>query len=147
MPTSPEDIDAMFDAPAPPAPVQSAQASTNPLLGASPAEGRKEPRVKVSWPGRVQLPNGRVFELRVRDLSESGVGLLTDHRIPPNSVLNFAMGVPGLDEATKITPVTGTIKTTYVIVQGPDLVCGGMWVTLPRESRELLDKWIRRLKR
>ena len=147
MPTSPEDIDALFDAPAPPASVQTTHPATNPLLGAAPVEGRKEQRVKVSWPGRVQLSNGKVFELRVRDLSESGVGLLTGHRIPPDTVLNFAMGVPGLHEATKITPVTGTIKTSYVVVQGPDLVCGGTWVTLPAESRELLDKWIRRLRK
>lgn len=147
MPTSPEDIDALFDAPAPPAPVKSIQPSTNPLLGAAPAEGRREQRVKVSWPGRVQLSNGKVFELRVRDLSESGVGLLTDLRIPPNTLLNFAMGVPGLLEPMKITPVSGTIKTTYVVVQGQDLVCGGTWVTLPQQSRELLDQWIRRLRK
>jgi hypothetical protein len=101
----------------------------------------------VSWPARVQLPNGKVIELRVRDLSESGVGLVTTQNIPPNSVLNFAMGVPGLHEASKITPVTGTIKTTYVVVKGPDLMCGGMWVSLPSDSRELLDKWIRRLRK
>ena len=143
MSTPPEDVDALFDAPAPAAPVQPA----HPLLGASPTEARKEHRVKVSWPARVQLPNGKVVELRVRDLSESGVGLMTTVHIPPSTVLNFAMGVPGLHEATKITPVTGTIKTTYVVVQGPDLVCGGTWVSLPSDSRELLDKWIRRLRK
>ena len=143
MTTRPEDVDALFDAPAPPAPVL----PTNPLLRGTPAEGRKEPRVKVSWPARVQLPNGKVVELRVRDLSESGVGLTTDVHIPANTVLNFAMGVPGLNERTRIVPVTGTIKTTYVVVQGPDLVCGGMWVSLPSDSRELLDKWIRRLRK
>ena len=143
MTTPPEDIDALFDAPAPPSPVQPA----SPFAAASPAEGRREQRVKVSWPARVQLPGGRVIELRVRDLSESGVGLMTDHHIPPSTVLNFAMGVPGLNEPSKITPVTGTIKTTYVVVQGRDLVCGGMWVVLPQDSRELLDKWIRRLRK
>jgi hypothetical protein len=143
MPTPPEDIDALFDAPAPAAPV----VRSSPLMGAAPAEGRKEHRVKVSWPARVQLPNGRVIELRVRDLSESGVGLLTDHHIPPSTVLNFAMGVPGLAEPTKITPVTGTIKTTYVVVSGPDLCCGGMWVSLSSDARELLDTWIRKLKK
>ncbi|MEP6505058.1 MAG: PilZ domain-containing protein [Betaproteobacteria bacterium] len=143
MTTPPEDIDALFDAPAPPSPVKPA----NPFAPASHAEGRKEHRVKVSWPARVQLPGGKVLELRVRDLSESGVGLMTDFHIPPSTVLNFAIGVPGLNEPTKITPVTGTIKTTYVVVQGRDLVCGGMWVTLPQDSRELLDKWIRRLRK
>jgi len=57
------------------------------------------------------------------------------------------MGVPGLNEPAKITPVTGTIKTTYVVVQGRDLCCGGMWVSLSPEGRDILDKWIRRLRK
>ena len=144
MSTPPEDIDALFDAPAPPSPVL----PTSPLPGIpSAAEARKEHRVKVSWPARVQLPDGRVIELRVRDLSESGVGLLTTGHIPAATVLNFAMGVPGLNEASKITPVSGTIKTTYVVIKGLDLFCGGMWVSLPADGRDLLDKWIRRLRK
>ena len=143
MTTPPEDVDALFDAPAPSSPV----VTSSPPFGAAPSEGRKEHRVKVSWPARVQLPNGKVIELRVRDLSESGVGLVTESHIPPSTVLNFAMGVPGLHEPTKITPVTGTIKTTYVVVQGRDLCCGGMWVSLPPDSRDLLDHWIRRLRK
>lgn len=101
----------------------------------------------MSWPARVQLPSGKVVELRVRDLSESGVGLLTDVNIPAYTVLNFAMGVPSLNETGKITPVSGTIKTTYLVLAGRDLCCGGMWVTLPEDSRELLNKWIRRLRK
>ena len=144
MSTPPEDIDALFDTPVPPAPVLPA----SPLPGLpSAAESRKEHRVKVSWPARVQLPNGRVMELRVRDLSESGVGLLVASHIPPATVLNFAMGVPGLEDASKITPVQGTIKTTYVVVKGVDLFCGGMWVSLPANGRDLVDKWIRKLRK
>ena len=140
MTTSPDDADALFDAPAP---------AASPVLptAAPTAESRKEPRVKVSWPARVQLPGGRVVDLRVRDLSESGVGLLTNTSIPANSVLNFAMGVPGLNDPARITPVTGTIKTTYLVLQGVDLCCGGMWVSLPESSREMLNKWIRRLRK
>ena len=145
MSTPPEDIDALFDLPPPAAPVLPA----SPLPGIPPAsaDSRKEQRVKVSWPARVQLPNGRVIELRVRDLSESGVGLLTEHHIPPATVLNFAVGVPSLNEGGKMTPVSGTIKTTYVVVKGLDLFCGGTWVSLPSDGRDLLDKWIRRLRK
>jgi hypothetical protein len=142
MTTPPEDVDALFDTPAPPAPVFPVASP----VGAS-ADGRKEPRVKVAWPARVQLPNGRVVELRVRDLSDSGVGLLTPASIPANSVLNFAMGVPGLDQPGKITPVTATIKTTYLVVQGPDIYCGGVWVTITQDSRDLLSKWMRKLRK
>jgi hypothetical protein len=146
MTTSSEDIDALFDAPAPPSPAKPQPASP---FGGLPqvSDGRKEHRVKVTWPARVQLANGRVVDLRVRDLSEGGVGLLSDVSIPANTVLSFAMGVPGLNEPTKITGITATIKTTYLVVQGRDLCCGGMWVSLSQESRELLDKWIRRLRK
>ena len=145
MSNSPEDIDALFDLPSPAAPVK--PASPLPGIPAAPADSRREQRVKVSWPGRVQLPGGRVIELRVRDLSESGVGLLTEHHIPPATVLNFAMGVPGLDDGKGITPVSGTIRTSYVVIKGPDLVCGAAWVSLPSSGRELLDKWIRKLRK
>ena len=84
MSTPPEDIDALFDLPAPAAPVL--PASPLPGLPSPSADSRKEQRVKVSWPARVQLPNGRVIELRVRDLSESGLGLLTEQHIPPATV-------------------------------------------------------------
>jgi len=145
MSTSPEDIDALFDLPPPTAPVQ--PASPPPGIPSALRESRTEHRVKVSWPGRVQLPNGRVIELRVRDLSDSGVGLQTAHHIPPATVLNFAMGVPALDDGGGITPVSGTIRTTYVVVKGPDLICGGNWVSLPSGARDLLDKWMRRLRK
>ena len=145
MSTPPEDIDALFDLPPPAAPVL--PASPLPGLASPSADSRKEPRVKVSWPARVQLPNGRVIELRVRDLSESGLGLLTEHHIPPASVLNFVVAVPSLNEASRMTPVAGTIRTTYVVVKGVDLFCGGTWVQLPADGRDLLDKWIRRLRK
>ncbi|HEX7637473.1 MAG TPA: PilZ domain-containing protein [Burkholderiaceae bacterium] len=138
-----DDLDALFGTPAAPAPSAKSSGGATP----HPSEARKEQRVKVSWPARVQLPGGRVVELRVRDLSESGVGLLTDVNIPAYTVLNFAMAVPGLHEGSKMTPVSGTIKTTYIVIQGRDLCCGGMWVQLPESSRELLNKWIRRLRK
>jgi hypothetical protein len=162
MTTTPEDADALFGAPPPAAPAGSPAAP--PLPGApgtlsagadgafgglpiASADNRREQRVKVSWPGRVQLPNGRVLDLRVRDVSEGGVGLLTEVSIPAYTVLNFAMGVPPLAEGGQVTPVSGTIKTTYLVVQGPDIYCGGTWVQVPAGGRDLVDKWIRRLRR
>jgi hypothetical protein len=142
MPTTAEDVDALFDAPAQP----SAVLPNQPMPGPAP-ESRRETRVKVNWAARLQLPDGRVIEVKLRDMAESGVGLLTDFHIPPAAVMNFAIAVPRLDEPTKITPVTGTIRTSHVVVQGRDLVCGGTWVSLPSDSRALLDEWIKRLRR
>jgi hypothetical protein len=166
MTTTPEDADALFDlaTPAvspPPAPAtanaNATATATAPPGDATPSsraglpnivtELRKEQRVKVSWPARVQLANGRVVELRVRDLSDGGVGLLTPVTIPSGMTLNFAMGVPALDDPARLTPVTGTLRTTYSVLQGSDIHCGGTWAQLAPEARELLDKWIRKLAR
>jgi hypothetical protein len=144
MTTSSDDLDALFGTPAsPPAP----PAPAPPTHAPPAAEARRELRVKVSWPARVQLPNGRVVDLRVRDLAESGVGLVSEVSIPANTVLTFAVGVPGLADPTRITPVVGTIRTTYLVLQGRDLCCGGTWVNLPDDARDLLHKWVQKLRR
>src|SRR4051794_32458397 len=100
MTTSPEDAAAMFDLPPPPASSQSATEAAEAAAAAEAAEAelaaelaltiesggvaadapdsRTDLRVKVSWPARMQFPDGRVIELVVRDVSEGGVGLVSD---------------------------------------------------------------------
>ena len=57
------------------------------------------------------------------------------------------MAVPELNEPSRITAISGTIKTAYMVVQGPVIYCGGTWVNLPSDARDLLAKWVRKLKR
>jgi hypothetical protein len=154
MPTSREDADALFDMaaplPAPPAPARAPAHDRSGALGGfgmPEPDGRREHRVKINWQARIQLPNGRVAELRARDLSEGGVGLISDVHIPSYTVLNFAMAVPALNEGGRMTPISGTLKTAYMVVQGPVIYCGGTWVNLSSDARDLLGKWIRKLKR
>lgn len=140
MPTDQDDADELFGSPAsPPSPFAAA---------AKPgADNRKESRVRANWPARVLLPGDRIVELAVHDLSESGVGLVSQVGIPANTVLQVALAVPGLNDPTKITPVTGTIKTTHMTIKGHDVHCGGMWVTIAADQRELVNQWVRRLRK
>ena len=128
-----------------------APAPTSPLPGipAAPAgpDNRKETRVRANWQARVLLPDKRVVELQVHDLSESGLGLVSEVGIPANSVLQVALAVPGLNDATKITPVTGTIKTTHMTIKGQLVHCGGVWVTIAADQRDLVNQWVRRLRK
>ena len=141
MPTDQDDADALFGgAAAPPA-------ASSPFGAKPTADGRKEARVRANWQARVLLPNDRIVELNVFDISESGIGLVSEQGIPANSVLQLALAVPGLNEPTRITPITGSIKTTHMTVRGPLIHCGGTWVTLPGESRDLIDQWLRRLRK
>lgn len=142
MPTDQDEADALFGAaPPPPSPFAIGTGT-----GAG-AEHRRESRVRANWQARVLLPDKRVVALNLHDLSESGVGLVSEIGIPAHSVLQIALAVPGLNDASKITPVTGTIKTTHMTVKGPYVHCGGMWVTIAPDQRELINQWVRRLRR
>ena len=138
MPTDQDDADDLFGG---------AAAGPKPPFPAKPsADNRKESRVRASWQARVLLANDRIVELNVFDLSESGIGLITEVGIPAHSVLNIALAVPGLHDRGKITPVTGTIKTTHMTVKGHYIHCGGLWVDIPSASRDLINQWVRRLR-
>ena len=142
MPNDQEEADALFGTPAaaasPPSPFGPANAG---------ADNRRESRVRANWQARVLLPGERIVELNVFDLSESGIGLVSEVGIPANSVLQIALAVPGLNDPTKITPVTGTVKTTHMTVKGHYIHCGGMWVTIAGDQRELINQWVRRLRK
>jgi hypothetical protein len=108
-------------------------------------DSRTDLRVKVSWPARMQLSNGHVIELEVRNVSEAGMGLKSDERIPADAVVDFEMGVPSLDAGGDVMCVKGTIRTTYMVVQGAEILCGGTWVQVPADGLVLVNRWIQRL--
>src|ERR1700748_2284414 len=109
--TPPDDVAAMFDLPSP----EASQSTTEDAgaLAAAEAElaaeiasaiesgdvagdapdSRTDPRVKVEWPARMQLPDGQVIELKVRDITEGGMGLMGDERIPADNVVTLRVAV------------------------------------------------------
>ncbi len=139
MPNDQDDADDLF--------AGSAATPTSPLLAKPSADNRRESRVRANWQARVLLPNDRVVELNVFDLSESGIGLISEVGIPAHSVLPVALAVPGLHDPNRITPVTGTIKTTHMTVKGHYIHCGGIWVQIASDQRELINQWVRRLRK
>ena len=116
-------------------------------VAADAPDSRTNLRVDVSWPARMQLANGDVIELEVRNISEGGVGLMSDEHVPAYTVVNFEMEVPPLDDGGKVAPVEGTIKTTYTDVHGPKILFGGTWVQMPPAGLELVNRWVERLRR
>jgi hypothetical protein len=137
MPSDQDDADALFGG----------AAESKPVFGAKAApDNRRESRVRVNWPARVLLAPDRIVQLNVSDVSESGVGLISELGIPAHSVLTIALAVPGLNDSGKVTPVSGTIRTTHMTVKGPFIHCGGTWVEIPTASRDLINQWVRRLR-
>ena len=156
--TPPDDVAAMFDLEPLPAAAQSATEDAEAALAAELAsaiesggiaadapDSRTDLRVEVSWPARMQLPDGQVIDLKVRNISEGGVGLMSDSHIPAYTVVAFEMSVPPLNEGGETTPVKGTIKTTYAVAHGSEILSGSTW-QVPPVGMELVSMWIRRLR-
>ena len=167
--TRPEDIAALFDLP-PPAPEsaaeaeRAAQAAAAALaaeeaslaaelaseiepgdVAADAPDSRTDRRVEVSWPARMPLPGGRVIALQVRNVSEAGVGLMSDADIPADTVVAFEMDVPRPGAGGAATRVRGLLKTTYRVVHGGEILCGGTWQAPPADLA-LVNEWIARLR-
>jgi hypothetical protein len=158
MTTSPEDAAALFDLP-PPAespPDESTTAAEEAALAAELAaiiesggvagdapDSRTDSRVKVSWSARMRLPDGRAIDVKVRDISEGGVGLMSGQHIPADTVMDFEVAVPSLDDDGTVRSVKGTIKTTYTVGHGSEFLGGATWQS-PPDGLELVHRWIQR---
>jgi len=162
MTTTPEDAAALFDLP-PPAASPPATASTVDDLDAAEAalmaelaaelelgavadapDSRSDRRVDVAWPARMRLPDGSVVELQVRNVSQGGVGLVSEHPIPAWTVVAFEMDVPPLADGDDFALVQGTLKTTYTVAQGSATLCGGTWQGPPAGLARVVS-WVGRL--
>jgi len=139
MPNDQDDVDDMFGS-APAAP-------RTPFPAKPSADHRKESRVRANWRARVLLPDQRVVELNIFDLSESGMGLVSEIGIPPFSVLTIALAVPDLNDSKRITAIRGTIKTTHMTVRGQFIHCGCTWAEISADGRDLVNQWVRRLRK
>jgi hypothetical protein len=109
-------------------------------------DARKELRVSVKWPARVLLSDGTVVPVTARDISESGIGLISMRPISAHATLRVALAVPDLEAPGRSTTVTGSFKTAHVTVSGPDLIYGGVWLTIDGGGRNLIQKWVRKLR-
>jgi hypothetical protein len=162
--TRPEDVAALFGLAPPeaapsPAPdtaaIEAAEAALAAEIAATIESGgfaadapdsRTNPRVDVAWPARLRLPDGRVIELQVRNVSDAGMGLMSDEHIPADTVVDFEMDVPPLEPQDVRTVVNGTIRTTYTVARGAHFSFGGSWEVSPA-SLGPVNAWIRRLRR
>jgi hypothetical protein len=108
-------------------------------------DSRRNSRVPVSWSACVRLADGQVIDLKVRNISASGVGLTSRQHVPADAVVDFEMCVPALVDGGEASAVKGTLRTTYATPLGAESLFGGSWVQVPADHLELVNRWIKRL--
>ncbi|PXW96601.1 PilZ domain-containing protein [Sphaerotilus hippei] len=115
-------------------------------LSAKTLDSRKEPRFNVSWRARLQLAGGQEVEVRVRDISESGLGVVCDHPVTQGSVLNMTVGVPDLAETGRTLALQGRMRVMFAVMKGHDFLIGGHWAELSPAAQQLWRGWVMRLR-
>lgn len=144
-PAATQDADALEAAEAALAAEIASEIDAGAVAGDAP-DARTDLRVDVSWRARMRLPDGRVVEIQVRNVSEGGVGLMSGEHIPARTVVAFEMDVPPADDGGDVGRVHGTIRTTYTVARAAEVFCGGTWQA-PPAGLELVRQWIARLRR
>lgn len=109
-------------------------------------DARREPRYNVSWRARIELPDGRHFDAKVRDISESGIGLQSDYCAQARSTLQLTLGVPDLEDPGRVLAVPATLRVMFVVMQGHDFRIGGVWSNIGPQAQHFLHLWVRKLR-
>ena len=107
-------------------------------------EGRREPRANVAWRGRVLLAHGRQTEVKIRDISNLGVGFISHDPIPAQTPLVLSMDVPKPDDLKACYLVAAHFTAAYVVIQGHDYRIGATWQLEPA-ARELIKFWVHKV--
>jgi PilZ domain len=108
-------------------------------------DARREPRFPVHWRAGLKLPSGQIIQLRVRDISESGMGFVGDDAVPQGATLEVRVRVPDPGNPAQTVDVAGTVKVAYVAMRGHEFAVGATWVERKDADRELMSRWMRKL--
>jgi PilZ domain len=108
-------------------------------------DARREPRFPVHWRAGLKLPGGQIIQLRVRDISDSGMGFVADAAVPNGATLEVRVRVPDPGEPAQAVDVAGTVKVAYVAMRGYEFAVGVTWVERDDAGRELMSRWMRKI--
>lgn len=108
-------------------------------------DARREPRLPVHWRAGLKLPGGRIIELRVKDISESGMGFVADETVPNAATLEVRVRVPDPGNPAQTVDVAGMVKVAYVAVRGYEFAVGVTWAKRNEADRELMSRWMRKV--
>lgn len=109
-------------------------------------DGRREPRYNVAWRARIELPDGSSIDAKVRDISTSGIGLVSEYCATQGGTLRLVLGVPDLVDPTRILAVPASLKVMFVVMQGRDFRVGGLWSNIGPLAEHFLQQWVTKLR-
>lgn len=112
----------------------------------SPFQHRSEPRYRVSWRGRLQVGDAPPVDIRVKDISTRGVGVVVDQLFAVGTIAIVNLRVPDPTGANQALDVAGRARVAFCSVVGRDVRMGLIWLDPVAEVASVIDLWLRKLR-
>jgi hypothetical protein len=109
-----------------------------------PKETRRHPRFNVDVEAVVHLTSGEVFTARTRDLSHSGICLITSSALQGNTWVVIELVLAFGDNAFS-EPLRLDARVVWCTPIGQSFQVGAMFSELTNENAEFLDMFLRYL--
>ena len=121
---------------------QSPASSVHPGMLAGVAEARSQRRARANWAARLITATGEVAIGKVCDVGEGGIGLMSDVHMPVGTLIDVALAVPRLGDASRSVPVRCRVRVAFCAFVGEQSRMGVQFTALPMESRIAIRSYI-----
>ncbi len=104
-------------------------------------EGRKFLRANVSWRGAIRI-NSQPQPIKVVNVSEGGLGVVTEIALPMGQSFQMAVMVPLSIDLLRQEQVVFTGKVVHSVISGGMYRIGMQFVTISDAHRSLIRDWV-----
>jgi hypothetical protein len=109
----------------------------------TPEERRGGPRAPVNWRARIMVEPPRFVEVKVLDISEAGIGMTSEQRVPESGSFEMALAIPSPVDREKLQVVQVKIRIVSSLLTGGRFRIGAQFVRIDPAAKELVMFWIR----
>ena len=104
-------------------------------------DGRKHLRANVSWRGAIRI-NSQPQAIKVVNVSEGGLGVVTEMALPMGQSFQMAVMVPLSVDLLRQEQVVFTGKVVHSVISGGMYRIGMQFVTISDSHRSLIRDWV-----
>ncbi len=109
----------------------------------TPDDRRVGPRASVSWRGRIMVEPPRFVEVRIIDISEAGLGMVSDERVPESGTFDMAIAIPNPVDRERLQVVQVRARIASSILTGGRYRIGAQLARIDSAARDLIMFWLK----
>ncbi|MFZ6817364.1 PilZ domain-containing protein [Undibacterium sp. Ji22W] len=106
-------------------------------------ELRRSPRINVTWRGLIKLGEGKVFPIRVFNISETGILIMSEQVLTIDKEYQLMLEIPHIDQESMIPyKVPCKVVVSHAILSGNFFRVGVRILEIADLHRDLINAWV-----